>query len=204
MQREVGVVITLDTLTSDDTAKAAAAGEVRGNGVPVPVTAAVARVVAGQALDRGATTCVLLTDSDGHLTRLLRIGRAPENGWTRTTLLEVTRRALQKQPEPRHHTDAYTPTVEIADFVAARDPVCTFPGCSVPTTRCDLDHTIPHPRGPTSVQNLSPRSRRCHRYKTAALWHCRTLTYSTGTVTAHEWTSPLGTRQVVEVEPLPC
>ena len=73
VQREVGVVITLDTLTSDDTAEGAAShstGEVRGNGVPVPVTAAVARVVAGQALDRGATTCVLLTDADGHLTRL--------------------------------------------------------------------------------------------------------------------------------------
>ncbi len=202
VQREIGVVITLDTLTSEDPASHST-GEVRGNGTPVPVTAAVARVVAGQALDRGASTCVLLTDTCGHLTRLLRIGQAPGKGWTRSTLLDVTRRARQKHPEPRHHADAYTPTVEIADFVAARDPVCTFPGCAVPTSRCDLDHTIPHPRGPTSVPNLSPRSRRCHRYKTAALWHCRTLTDDTRTVTAHEWTSPLGTRQVVEVEPLP-
>ena len=170
----------------------------------MPVTAAVARVVAEQALDRGASTCVLLTESDGHLTRLLRVGRAPESGWTREALVDAVRRAIGKNPEPRHETSGYVPTVEIADTVAARDPVCTFPGCSVPASRCDLDHTIPHPRGPTDVQNLSPRSRRCHRYKTAALWHCRTLTNATGTVTAHEWTSPLGTRQVVEVEPLPC
>ncbi len=46
-------------LPATDPAKDAV-GEVRGNGVPVPVTAAVARVVAGQALDRGASTCVLL------------------------------------------------------------------------------------------------------------------------------------------------
>ena len=194
--------MTADTFLDDGPAKDAT-GEVRGNGVPVPVTAAVARVVADQALDRGASTCVLLTDTAGHLTRLLRIGRAPENGWTRTALLEVTRRALQQQPEPRHHTDAYTPTVEIADFVAARDPVCTFPGCSVPTSRCDLDHTIPHPRGPTSVQNLSPRSRRCHRYKTAALWHCRTLTTSTGTVIAHEWTAPSAPARSSRSNPCP-
>ncbi len=114
------------------------------------------------------------------------------------------RRAIGKNPEPRHETSTPTyPTVEIADIVRARDPVCTFPGCSVPASRCDLDHTTPHPRGPSSVQNLSPRSRRCHRYKTAALWRCRTLTSVSGAVIAHEWTSPLGTRQVVEVEPLP-
>ena len=203
VQRELAVVMTADTLLDEGPAKDAA-GEVRGNGVPVPVSAVVARVIAGQALDRGASTCVLLADSDGHLTRMLRVGQAPETGWTRETLVATVRRAIAKRPQLRHETSAYTPTVEIADFVAARDPVCTFPGCAVPTTRCDLDHTIPHPRGPTSVQNLSPRSRRCHRYKTAALWRCRTLTNGSGTVTAHEWTSPLGTRQVVEVEPLPC
>ncbi len=87
--------------------------------------------------------------------------------------------------------------------MAARDPVCTFPGCGVPTGRCDLDHLVPHPRGPTAVHNLSPRSRRCHRLKTAALWRCRTRRSPSGAVIAHEWTSPLGHRQVVEVTTLP-
>ncbi len=202
VRREVGIVINLDTLTGEGPA-AQAAGEVRGTGHPVPVTAAAARVLADQATTRGAATCALLADAAGHLTRLLRVGKAPENGWTRAGLIEAARAALRRQPQPRHHTDSYAPTVEIADTVNARDPVCTFPGCGVPAGRCDLDHVVPHPRGPTAVHNLSPRSRRCHRLKTAALWRCRTRTNTSGAVTAHEWTSPLGHRQVVEVATLP-
>ncbi len=53
------------------------------------------------------------------------------------------------------------------------------------------------------MHNLSPRSRRCHRLKTAALWRCRTRPIPSGAVIAHEWTSPLGHRQVVEVTTLP-
>ena len=155
------------------------------------------------ALSRGAGTCVLLADDTGHLQRLLRIGAAPENGWTRAALVDAARRALEKQPTARHRTDSYEPTVEIVDTVNARDPVCTFPGCGVPAGRCDLDHVVPHPRGPTAVHNLSPRSRRCHRLKTAALWRCRTRRSPSGAVVAHEWTSPLGHRQVVEVPTLP-
>ncbi len=202
VRREVGVVLHLDTLAGDGAAKDAA-GEVRGTGHPVPVTAAAARVLATDVLARGASTCVLLADDTGHLTRVLRIGAAPAYGWTRTGLIEATRAALRKQPQPKHRTGSYAPTVEIAETVAARDPVCTFPGCGVPTARCDLDHVVPHPRGPTAVHNLSPRSRRCHRLKTAALWRCRTRRSPSGAVIAHEWTSPLGHRQVVEVATLP-
>ena len=202
VRREVGVVINLDTLTGDGPA-AQAAGEVRGTGHPVPVTAAVARVVAADAAGPRRQ----------HLRPPRRRHRPPdptptgrrraENGWTRTALIEAARAALRRQPQPRHHTDSYAPTVEIADTVSARDPVCTFPGCGVPAGRCDLDHLVPHPRGPTAVHNLSPRSRRCHRLKTAALWRCRTRTNASGAVIAHEWTSPLGHRQVVEVATLP-
>lgn len=170
---------------------------------PVAASAGAARVAAGDLLGRGGATCVLLTDDAGHLLRMVRVGRAPEGGWTRDGLIGATQRAVSTAPTQADQTDTYAPTVAIAETVRARDPVCTFPGCGVPASRCDLDHTVPHPRGPTSVDNLSPRSRRCHRYKTANLWRCRTLTDTAGRVTAHEWTSPLGTRQVVEVEPLP-
>jgi hypothetical protein len=192
VRRELGIVLHSDTLFDDGPA-ADDPGEVRGTGHPVPVTATTARVMAGDAQARGATTCVMLADPDGHLQRLLRVGAAPQGGWTRTTLVAATRRALEKQPDPKHETDSYEPTVEIADTVRARDPVCTFPGCGVPASRCDLDHVVPHPRGPTAVRNLSPRSRRCHRFKTAALWRCRARRTATGQVVAHEWTSPLGT-----------
>ncbi len=159
--------------------------------------------MAEDAQARGAGTCVLLADADGHLQRLVRVGPAPHGGWTRAALVAATRRALDRQPHPAHRTDAYEPTAEIADTVRARDPVCTFPGCGVPASRCDLDHVVPHPRGPTAVHALSPRSRRCHRLKTAALWRCRTRLDGSGHVTAHEWTSPLGTHQVVQVSVLP-
>ncbi len=62
---------------------------------------------------------------------------------------------------------------------------------------------MPHPRGPTSAPNLSPRSRRGHRYKTAGLVRVTTRTNAAGLVVAHEWTTLLGTRQVVDVPPLP-
>ncbi len=205
VRRDLGVVLHADTLLDDGPA-AAEPGEVRGASTPVPACAATARVLAEQATQHGARTCVLLADAAGHLIRVLRVGAAPENGWTRATLVAAARRAMERSPIPRHRTDTYAPSTEIADTVRARDPVCTFPGCGVPSSHCDLDHTVPHPRGSTSVLNTSPRSRRCHRYKTAGLWRARTLTTDHGhgpVVTAHHWTSPLGTRQVVEVRPLP-
>ncbi|GAB4064226.1 HNH endonuclease signature motif containing protein [Angustibacter speluncae] len=200
VRRELGVVLHADTLLGDGDA-ADAPGEIRGVGAPVHCTAATARVAAQELLDRGASTGVLLTDHTGHLSRLVRVGAAPETGWTRTSLVAATREAVRDAA--RHATDSYTPTVEIDQTVRARDPVCTFPGCGVPSSRCDLDHQVPHPRGTTSVQNLSPRSRRCHRWKTAGLWRVRTRLDPAGHVVAHHWTSPLGTHQVVEVERLP-
>jgi hypothetical protein len=47
-------------------------------------------------------------------------------------------------PEPR-----YVPSRKLADFVRCRDLTCRFPGCDEPAFRCDLDHTIPYPAGPT-------------------------------------------------------
>ena len=188
----------------DDGPAKDAAGEVRGNGVPVPVTAAVARVVAAQALDRGATTCVLLTDPDGHLTRLLRVGRAPETGWTREALVAATRRAIGKQPEPRHDTSTTYRRVEIADFVAARDPVCTFPGCAVPTTAATSTTPSPTPAGrprPEPVAQIAPVPPLQDR-RPLALPHAHQRIAARSSPTSG--LSPLGTRQVVEVEPLPC
>jgi len=47
-----------------------------------------------------------------------------------------------------------------------RDGTCRFATCSRPATECDDDHTIPHPRGPTSGTNIRSLCRRHHRMKT--------------------------------------
>jgi hypothetical protein len=64
-------------------------------------------------------------------------------------------------PEPR-----YTPSRALADFVRARDLTCRFPHCDVPATRCDLDHTIAYPHGPTCASNLKALCRFHHLLKT--------------------------------------
>jgi hypothetical protein len=64
-------------------------------------------------------------------------------------------------PEPRH-----TPSRALADFVRARDLTCRFPHCTVPATRCDTDHTIAYPHGPTCASNLKALCRFHHLLKT--------------------------------------
>jgi Domain of unknown function (DUF222) len=68
------------------------------------------------------------------------------------------------KPEPR-----YVPSLALADFVRCRDLTCRFPGCDVPADKCDIDHTIPHPAGPTQASNLKClcRKNRVHKRLTA-------------------------------------
>jgi hypothetical protein len=64
----------------------------------------------------------------------------------------------------------YVPSAAVARLVRAREPHCRFPGCRQPATRCDLDHTIPWPRGTTTPHNLGPLCRRHHQLKTHGGW----------------------------------
>ncbi len=68
-------------------------------------------------------------------------------------------------------TRSYRPTPTMIAHVTAVDGTCRGPGCQVPAARCDLDHDIPHPTGPTTVSNLSDKHRQHHRVVTAAFWH---------------------------------
>jgi hypothetical protein len=58
------------------------------------------------------------------------------------------------------------PSAKLRIAVQARDGTCRVPTCSRSATECDLDHEEPHPRGPTSGDNLRPLCRRHHRMKT--------------------------------------
>jgi len=76
----------------------------------------------------------------------------------------------------------------LARHLAGLHPRCVFPGCAMPTHRCDLDHVIPWPDGPTCACNLAPLCRYHHRLKTHTGWRL--------TLHPHprriEWTSPTG------------
>jgi hypothetical protein len=82
----------------------------------------------------------------------------------------------------------YTPSRRLADFVRCRDLTCRFPGCDQPSTRCDLDHTVPYADGgPTHASNLKALCRHHHLLKT--FWSWRDQQLPDGTVI---WTSPSG------------
>jgi hypothetical protein len=51
---------------------------------------------------------------------------------------------------------------------------CQAPGCMVPAGRCDIDHRIPYPDGPTTADNLGPLCRRHHSMKGHGLLHWST------------------------------
>ena len=54
--------------------------------------------------------------------------------------------------------------------IEVRDGVCQFPTCTRPATRCDKDHRVPWPHGPTNGQNMWSLCRRHHRMKTAGIF----------------------------------
>lgn len=164
--REIGLVLHTDTLFGDGPA-ADDPGELRGLGAPAPIDPHTAAESARTQIRDGAGTCVLLTDDAGALQRLVRLGKAPEHGWTRHSLAVAVRQALPDLPPLA--TDSYQPTVAITEHVRARNPHCTSYDCPRVARRCDLDHDMPWPRGPTDVANLGPRCGRHHETKTRQL-----------------------------------
>jgi Domain of unknown function (DUF222) len=53
----------------------------------------------------------------------------------------------------------YRPTAKTAEFIKWRDLTCRWPGCDKPAQRCDVDHTVPWPLGPTHPSNTKPYCR---------------------------------------------
>jgi hypothetical protein len=84
---------------------------------------------------------------------------------------------------------AYAPSAALADLVRARDRTCRFPGCRQPARRCDLDHVVPWPDGPTDAANLAALCRHHHRLKHQTQW---TVQGSAGGLL--RWTAPTGHR----------
>ncbi len=92
-----------------------------------------------------------------------------------------------------HDPTTYRPATAVARAVRARDGHCRFPGCTVPAIRTQLDHVVPFPQGPTTVDNLACLCVTHHRYKTHTPWSY--VLTPDGTCT---WTSPLGRTYLTE------
>ncbi len=86
---------------------------------------------------------------------------------------------------------SYRPSRALADFVRCRDLTCRAPGCDRPAVGCEIDHTVPHPDGPTHPSNLKCLCKLHHLLKTFYGWHDEQL--PDGTVI---WTLPGGQRHV--------
>jgi len=90
------------------------------------------------------------------------------------------------RPEPR-----YRPSTGLDEFVRMRDLTCRFPNCNEPAERCDLDHAIPWPGGPTHPSNLRCLCRKHHLLRT--FWNgpggWRDQQFADGTIV---WTAPTG------------
>jgi hypothetical protein len=103
----------------------------------------------------------------------------PEETFLHRLLVDpITRDTLAHE-----YVGRFAPDV-LASAIAFRDGVCQAPGCLRPARECDLDHRVPHPRGPTRGSNLWPLHRRHHAMKSH-----RTL----------RWILPSG--RVVDAEP---
>jgi hypothetical protein len=192
-QREIGLVLTLDTLFPDAAPQARpATAEPTGDpepargsshpdafprpddpdalpcqGDPVALDAESARELALDELARGTALNALLVDPAGALRRMVRLPRAPAVGWTRDSVVRAVRDRLDELPPLS--AAGYSPTAAIEDHVRARNPRCVWVDCARASARCDLDHDTPWPRGPTSEANLAPRCRRHHETKTRRL-----------------------------------
>ncbi|MFV8161633.1 HNH endonuclease signature motif containing protein [Mycobacterium sp. 134] len=79
----------------------------------------------------------------------------------------------------------YRPSVALSEFIRWRDLTCRFPGCDAPVQRCDIDHTMPYPLGPTHPSNTKLYCRTHHLVKTFCPgWSDRQLPDGTVEITA--------------------
>lgn len=92
----------------------------------------------------------------------------------------------------------YSPPASLRRLAKWRADRCMGPGCGMPASRCEVDHTIAWEHGgDTALENLAPLCKGHHKVKHHGGWQLKQITESGGAV---EWTSPAGRRYVVEPE----
>jgi len=146
-----------------------------------------------------ASTLLGLDDEPGHLD-----GYGPVPATTARALAEdgVWRRIVTDPLSGAvldYGRTRYRPPTALAEHVRVRDRHCAAPGCTIPASRADLDHTVEYhrqvgdppdaPLGTTSADNLGPLCRRHHRLKTCGGFRLRQLAPG-----LYEWITPGGHR----------
>ena len=92
----------------------------------------------------------------------------------------------------------YRPPPMLRKLVRWRADRCMAPGCGIPASRCEIDHTVAWEHGGhTALENLAPLCKGHHTVKHHGGWQVRQLPDSGG---AMEWTSPAGRRYVAQPE----
>jgi hypothetical protein len=115
----------------------------------------------------------------------------PEPGGVREALLAMVLEPVDSSEVASRVEDQHDPSPPLREYVALRDRFCDGPnGTRTAAHRCELDHDIPHPHGPTAAWNLRARAQRTHQLK-----HYGWTPLQTATSTI--WFSPAG--QVIEV-----
>jgi hypothetical protein len=143
------------------------------------------------------STLIGINDHPGELTGY---GPIPASVARRISADGVWRRLLTDPATGRlldHRATRYSPPQDLRDVIIARDRECVFPTCTMPAHRCQIDHTIPHPDGPTAATNLGPPCEPHHDLKTR--WGWRLDQPEDGRFI---WTSPIGRQYEQEPQPI--
>ena len=94
--------------------------------------------------------------------------------------------------------DRYRPPPELRRLVRWRAETCMAPGCSIPASRCEIDHNLAwEDGGHTALSNLTPFCKGHHTVKHHGRWCVEQIEGSGGAVM---WTSPAGRQYRVEPE----
>jgi len=147
-----------------------------------------------------ATTALGVDTKPGHLAgygwlpaqRALELAAHEDATWQR----------ILTDPATGHVLDVgrnkYRPPAALRDHLRVAFPTCTGPGCRQPSHRCDLDHLVPFPAGPTTSTNVRPLCRPHHNQKTHGGWRAEISPDGSGLT----WITKHGYRFPYEPEPI--
>ncbi|MCU1603497.1 MAG: protein of uncharacterized function, partial [Frankiales bacterium] len=100
--------------------------------------------------------------------RLERQARASR--WTTSGLHDAVTRFRTAAPCPvPDQSNGYLFRGRLRRWIQARDITCTFPGCERIAQRCEIDHVVAYPSGPTSHGNAACECVHHHQAKHATI-----------------------------------